>query len=139
MMWLQHCQLKLIKIHVVLYDTIIKITQFPNGVQLFVVLELEFFHGLKLCSCPAHDLKLLLLAAVGTEAVPECLLCPYCLPETLSKLIQGPDPQRLPCSQRGKTGLCERLVSRGIVVNSDALLLYGIPVHLYIYFYLSMP
>lgn len=58
MVWLQHCQLKLIKIHVVLYDIIIKITQFPNGVQVFAGLELEFFRGLKSRPCSApRDLK----------------------------------------------------------------------------------
>lgn len=68
MMWLQHCQLKLIKMHVVLYDIIIKITQFPNGVQVFAGLEQECFHGLKICSCSApYDLKPLPLAVIAQK------------------------------------------------------------------------
>lgn len=77
MMWLQHCQVKLIKIHVVHCDIIIKLTQFPNGVQVFAGLEQEFFHGLKMCSCSAsHDLKPLPLAVIaqkqsnGTSCAP---------------------------------------------------------------------
>lgn len=68
MMWLHHCQLKLIKIHVVLYDIIIKITQFPNHMQVFAGLEQEFFHGLKMCSCSVpHALKPLLLALIAQK------------------------------------------------------------------------
>lgn len=68
MMWLQHRQLKLIKIHVVLYDIIIKITQFPNGVQVFACLQQEFLHSLKMCSCSAPNaLKSLPLAVIAQK------------------------------------------------------------------------
>lgn len=50
MMWLQRCQLKLIKIHVVLYDVVIKRAQFPNGVRVFAGFKVEFFPGLNLCA-----------------------------------------------------------------------------------------
>lgn len=58
MVWSQHCQLNLIKMRVVLYDIIIKIPQFPNGVQVCAGPELEFSRGLKSCPCSApRDLR----------------------------------------------------------------------------------
>lgn len=123
MMWLQHCQLKLIKIHVVLYDIVIKITQFPNGVQVFAGLELEGFHGFKLCSCSVpRDLKPWPLAVIAQKPSNGACYASTLYLKLLKNSHMGQTQRAYSAVKGVRQAYVKRLVSREMGANRDTLL-----------------
>lgn len=123
MMWLQRCQLKLIKIHVVLYDVVIKRAQFPNGVRVFAGFKVEFFPGLNLCAYSRMIGNLCRELSLPRSS-HTALIRPLPSTQNCSKTHTGASPTEITRQWEKGDKLCDRLVSRKRVVNSGTLLMY---------------